>query len=85
MLAENEQVHVLPGHFAQKVPFHIPVFAEIQESIVRSLSEGVWEVFSEHDRLLSPDCKAIRIIPVTGEERKVVEGVALPVGIHYLT
>ena len=85
MFTEDEQVHVLAGHFTEEVPFHVPVLAEIQETVMRSLTENVREIFPEHDRFLAPQRKTIGIISVSGKEGEIVECIVLPVCIHYLT
>ena len=84
MLAENEQVHVFAGHLAQEIPLHLPVFTEIQETVMGSLTEGVWKILPEYDWFLAPDSKAVRIVSVTGEESEVVQDIVLPVRIRHL-
>ena len=52
---------------------------------MRSLTENVREIFPEHDRFLAPQRKTVGIISVARKEGEIVEGIVLPVRIHYLT
>ena len=85
MLAENEKIHILSCHLAQQVPFHLTVFPKIEKTRLRSFVESIREILSEHHRLLSPNCKTVRVISVPRKICQVVKAVNLIVGIHDLT
>ncbi len=84
VFAENEEIDVIPRHFAEKVPFHLTLFAEIEETAVRRSVERIREIFPEDHGLLPPYRQTVGVISVPREICDVVERIVLPVGFHHL-